>query len=102
MQLHYQRLGTRPEILRYTVQAPVAGKYEITAKIATVSVQQTVILRLNRRTLVNLTLPYTKGLWKQTDPEVIELREGGNSIMFTLRAPNRGVSIKEFQLKPMK
>ncbi len=102
MQLHYQRLGTRPEILRYTVQAPVAGKYEITAKVATVSVQQTVILRLNRRTLVNLTLPYTKGLWKQTDPEVIELRAGSNSIMFTLRAPNRGVSIKEFQLKPMK
>ena len=102
MQLHYQRLGTRPEILRYTVQVPAAGKYEITAKVATVSVQQTVILRLNRRTLVNLTLPYTKGLWKQTDPEIIELRAGSNSIMFTLRAPNRGVSIKEFQLKPMK
>jgi hypothetical protein len=102
MQLHYQRLGTRPEILRYTVQVPAAGKYEITAKVATVSVQQTVILRLNRRTLVNVTLPYTKGLWKQTDPQVIELRAGGNSIMFTLRAPNRGVSIKEFQLKPMK
>ena len=102
MQLHYQRLGTRPEILRYTVQVPAAGKYEITAKVATVSVQQTVILRLNRRTLVNVTLPYTKGLWQQTVPEVIELREGANSIMFTLRAPNRGVSIKEFQLKPMK
>lgn len=102
MQLHYQRLGTRPEILRYTVQVPAAGKYKITAKVATVSVQQTVILRLNRRTLVNLTLPYTKGLWKQTDPEIIELRAGSNSIMFTLRAPNRGVSIKEFQLKPMK
>ena len=102
MQLHYQRLGTRPEILRYAVQVPVTGKYEITAKVATVSVQQTVILRLNRRTLVNLTLPYTKGLWKQTDPQVIELRAGSNSIMFTLRAPNRGVSIKEFQLKPMK
>jgi hypothetical protein len=102
MQLHYQRLGNRPEILRYTVQSPVAGKYEITAKIATVSVQQTVILRLNRRAFVNLSLPYTKGLWKQTDPKIIELREGSNSFMFTLRAPNRGVSIKEFQLKPMK
>ena len=102
MQLHYQRLGTRPEILRYTVQVSAAGKYEITVKVATVSVQQTVILRLNRRTLVNVTLPYTKGLWQQTEPEVIELREGANSIMFTLRAPNRGVSIKEFQLKPMK
>jgi hypothetical protein len=102
MQLHYQRLGTRPEILRYTVQVSAAGKYEITVKVATVSVQQPVILRLNRRTLVNVTLPYTKGLWQQTEPEVIELREGANSIMFTLRAPNRGVSIKEFQLKPMK
>ncbi len=102
MQLHYQRLGTRPEVLRYTVQVPAAGKYEITAKVATVSTQQTVILRLNRRTLVNVALPYTKGLWKQTEPEIIELRAGSNSIMITLRAPNRGVSIKEYQLKPMK
>lgn len=102
MQLHYQRLGNRPEILRYTVEAPAAGKYEVTAKVATVSAEQPVILRLNRRTLVNLTLPYTKGVWQQSDPEVVELREGRNSIMVTFRAPNRGVSIKEFQLIPVK
>lgn len=102
MQIHYQRLGNRPEILRYTFEAPAAGKYELTANVATVSTQQSVIFRLNRRTLVNATLPYTKGMWQQSDPEIIELRKGRNSIMVTLRAPNRGVSLKEFQLKPVK
>lgn len=102
MQIHYQRLGNRPEILRYSVEAPAAGKYELTANVATVSTQQSVIFRLNRRTLVNTTLPYTKGMWQQSEPEIIELRKGRNSIMVTLRAPNRGVSLKEFQLKPVK
>ena len=101
MQLHYQRLGSRPEILRYTVEAPQAGKYEITAQVATVSPQQSVIFRVNRRTLVNVTLPYTKGMWDQSEPDTIELKEGRNSIMVTFRAPNRGVSIKGFELKPV-
>lgn len=102
MQIHYQRLGLRPEILRYTVEAPAAGKYELTLNVCTVSEKYEVIARLNRRTLVNAMLPYTKGSWQRTEPEVIELREGRNTIMLTFRAPNRGVSIKEFQLKPVK
>jgi hypothetical protein len=102
MQLHYQRLGSRPEILRYTVEAPAAGKYELSLNASTVSEKYEVIARLNRRTLVNTMLPYTKGSWQRTKPEVIELREGRNSIQLTFRAPNRGVSMKEFQLKPVK
>jgi len=101
MQIHYQRLGNRPEILRYTVQAPTAGKYELTLNVCTVSKKYEVIARLNRRTLVNTMLPYTKGSWQRTEPEIIELRKGRNTIMLTFRAPNRGVSIKEFQLKPV-
>ncbi len=102
MQIHYQRLGNRPEILRYTVELPAAGKYELSLNVSTVSQQYEVIARLNRRTLVNLMLPYTKGNWQRTKPQAIELREGRNTIMLTFRAPNRGVSIKEFQLKPVK
>jgi hypothetical protein len=102
MQIHYQRLGLRPEILRYTVEAPAAGKYELTLNASTVSKEYEVIARLNRRTLVNTMLPYTKGSWQRTEPEIVELREGRNTIMLTFRAPNRGVSIKEFQLKPVK
>jgi hypothetical protein len=101
MQLHYQRLGVRPEILRYTVEAPAAGKYELSLNVSTVSEKYEVIARLNRRTLVNTMLPYTKGTWQRTEPEIIELREGRNTIQLTFRAPNRGVSIKDFQLKPV-
>jgi SHS2 domain-containing protein len=102
MQIHYQRLGNRPEILRYTVETAAAGKYELTLNVSTVSEKYEVIARLNRRTLVNTMLPYTKGSWQRTEPEIIELREGRNTIMLTFRAPNRGVSIKELQLKPVK
>ena len=102
MQLHYQRMGNRPELLKYTVEVPAAGKYELTFNVCTVSEKYPVIARLNRRTLVNTMVPYTKGSWQRTEPEIIELREGRNTLQFTCRAPNRGVSIKEFQLKPVK
>lgn len=101
MQLHYQRLGSQPEILKYSVEIPSAGKYEMTMNVCTVSEEDPVIARLNRRTIVNTILPYTKGTWQRTKPETIELREGRNTIQFTYRAPNRGVSFKDFQLKPL-
>jgi hypothetical protein len=101
VQIHYQRLGSRPEIIRYNIEAPAAGKYELTATVSTVSPKQSVVFRVNRRTVVNVILPYSKGMWQQTEPQVVELREGRNSIMVTFRAPNRGVSIKAFQLKPV-
>lgn len=102
MQLHYQRLGNQPEILGYDIEVPSAGTYELLAIVSTVSQPQIAIARVNRRTLVDLTVPYTKGMWEQTPAETIELREGRNSIMLTFRAGNRGVSIKEFQLRPVK
>jgi len=103
MQIHYQRMGSQPEILRYYVDAPAAGKYEISALVSTVSTEGLELTyRVNRRTTVETTLPYTKGMWQQSDGNVIELREGRNSIMMTFRAPNRGVSIKRLQFKPVK
>ena len=101
-QVHYGRLGQRPELIRYTVEAPAEGKYELVAKVATVAPKQLTILRLNRRTLLDMPLPYTKGMWQETAPLVIDLKEGRNSLMLTSRAPNRGVTLKEFRLKPVK
>jgi hypothetical protein len=37
-----------------------------------------------------------------TEPVDLELKEGRNRISFTQYAPNKGVSIKEFKLKPVK
>jgi hypothetical protein len=60
------------------------------------------MLRLNRRTLVNIVLPYTKGYWSETKPVLIDLKKGSNSFQFTVRSPNKGLSIRTFKLKPAK
>jgi len=101
-QIHYGRLGERPELIRYSVEVPAAAKYELVAQVATVSPKQQAILRLNRRTLLDMPLPYTKGMWQESAPLLIDLKEGRNTLMFTCRAPNRGVTMKGFQLIPVK
>jgi hypothetical protein len=101
MQVHYNLAGNRPELLRYTVQAPSAGKYELTANVVTVTVDKSFLLRLNRRTMVDIALPYTRGMWKHTKPVAIELKEGRNTFQFTVKPPNKGLTIKDFTLRPV-
>ncbi len=100
MQVHYSLAGRRPELLSYTVDIPRAGKYEFIAHVCTVTVGRQFLLRVNRRTLVDVDIPYTKADWMDTEPVELDLKEGRNTLMFTLEAPNKGVSIKRFRLKP--
>ncbi len=58
--------------------------------------------RLNRRTMVDLPVPFTRGKWQRTKPVTIELKKGRNSLQFTLKTPNKGLSIKGFTLTPLK
>jgi hypothetical protein len=48
-----------------------------------------------------MALPYTKGNWGETKPVLIDLKKGSNSFQFTVKAPNKGLSIKKFKLKPV-
>ena len=57
---------------------------------------------IRKRSLVNIALPYTKGNWGETKPVLIDLKKGSNSFQFTVKSPNKGLSIKKFQLKPAK
>jgi hypothetical protein len=100
-QVHYSRLGKRPELLRYDINLPEAGKYQLTMRVATVGRDQACLLRLNRRTLIDVDLPFTLGDWQDTKPVEVELREGRNTLMFTCKTPNRGVSIKHLTLTPI-
>ena len=102
VQVHYALGGAQPEMLKYSVDAPADGKYELTAEVCTVTMDREFMLRLNRRTLVNIVLPYTKGNWGETKPVLIDLKKGSNSFQFTVRAPNKGLSIRKFKLKPVK
>lgn len=99
MQVHYGLAGQRPELLSYTVEIPKAGKYAFTAQVCSVTMGRQFMLRVNRRTLVDVNIPYTKADWMDTKPVELELKEGRNRISFTQKAPNKGVSIKEFKLK---
>ena len=102
MQVHYGLIGQRPELLSYTVDILKAGKYEFCAHVCTVTMERKFLLRVNRRTLVDVDIPYTKADWMDTEPVELELKEGRNRISFTQYAPNKGVSIKYFKLKPVK
>lgn len=99
-QVHYSRLGKRPELLRYDINLPTAGKYHLTMQVSTVARQQQCLLRLNRRTLIDVNLPFTLGEWQDTQPVAVELKEGRNTLMFTCKTPNRGVSLKHITLTP--
>ena len=102
MQAHYGLIGQRPELLAYTVDIPRAGKYEFTANVCTVTVDRQALLRVNRRTLLDVDIPYTKADWMDTEPVELDLKEGRNRIGYTHYTPNKGVSIKHFTLKPVK
>ena len=101
MQVHYGLVGQRPELLAYTINLPKAGKYEFTAHVCTVTVDRQFLLRVNRRTLVDVNIPYTKADWMDTEPVELDLKEGRNRILYTHKTPNKGMSIKYFKLKPM-
>jgi len=51
--------------------------------------------------MVDLEVPFTRGAWGYTKPVAIELKEGRNSLQFTLPAPNKGLTIKDFRLAPL-
>lgn len=101
-QLHYSLGGGRPELMRYQIEVPAAGKYDLTAHVVTVTLDQSLMLRLNRRTLVDVPVPYTCGMWQDTAPVTIELNEGKNTLEFTAKPGNKGITFKAFTLKPVR
>ncbi|MFU8892095.1 MAG: hypothetical protein ACNA8L_00560 [Luteolibacter sp.] len=101
-QLHYSRLGQRPELFKYRVEVPADGEYELTADVATVSLNLEMLVRINRDEPTPFSMPYTKGFWQTTESVRVKLTEGRNTISVTARTPNRGVSIKNWHLKPVK
>lgn len=101
-QLHYSRLGSRPELFKYRVEVPADGEYELAVEAATVSPNLQALVRINRDEPMPFDMPYTKGMWKNSEPIKVKLSEGRNTISITARTPNRGVSLKNWTLKPLK
>lgn len=87
---------------QYEFDAPAAGKYALTARVATVQVGQIFILSANSAQPTELAVPYTLGAWQPTEPIEVTLEKGKNTLNFELKTGSRGVTIKDFTLTPVK
>ncbi len=103
IQVHFgQQAGA--EILEYTINAPKAGKYHLTANLVTPAPKQHLFLKVNGATdRIDVQLPYTIGMWGELEPVEIELSQGKNTLSFQRgHYFQRGVSIRDFTLTPVK
>lgn len=99
-QLHYSRNGGHQDF-EYTIDVPTAGTYALTARVVTPSWKQSILLRVNDAAKpVEIPLPFTVGMWEETSPLEIELAKGTNILRFSRSGDVKGVTIREFILKP--
>jgi len=100
--LHYSRLG-QPEEFEYTFDAPAAGKYALSARVVTPSWKQHLLVAANdAKEPIDIALPFTVGMWETTKPVVVTLVKGRNVLRFSRPEPVKGLTIKEFTLRPVK
>ena len=99
-QLHYSRTSSH-QPFEYTFEAPAAGKYTLSARVATPSWQQGLKLAVNGAgEAVSIPLPFTVGMWENSDPVEIELVKGTNVLRFSREGNVKGISIRDFTLTP--
>ncbi len=101
-QLHYSRNGN-PEAFKYTLDAPKAGTYELTAPVVVPTWDQHLLVAANgAEKPVDIALPLTVGMWDKTDPVEIALAKGENVLTFSRGGDNiRGMTIRDFTLTPV-
>ena len=88
---------------QYAFEAPQAGQYALTARVATVQKGQQFIFAANASgMLAEVAVPYSKGMWAQTPPVKLTLVKGQNVLSFELKEGSRGVTISDFTLTAVK
>jgi len=102
MQLHYNRLGG-PEEFEYTFEAPAAGTYAFSAQVVTTSSDQHLLVAANdAKEPTDIAVPFTVGMWDKTQPVEVSLVKGRNVLRFSRNEPVKGLTVKDFTLKPVK
>ena len=86
----------------YEIEVPFSGKYLLTAKVATVQTGQKFEFSTNGSQPIETDVPYTLGMWQQSEPIEVSLNKGRNTLRFALKEGSRGVTIKDFTLTEVK
>lgn len=89
--------------MQYTIEVPKAGNYTLSAKAVTSNVNQSLQLAVNGAdSPVTMVLPFTIGMWGESKPLTVTLKQGANTLHFWRdQAPQYGVAVKSFTLKPI-
>ncbi|MDT8390432.1 MAG: SUMF1/EgtB/PvdO family nonheme iron enzyme [Lentisphaeria bacterium] len=87
--------------MEFAVSVPKAGIYSLTARVATSNVEQSLQLAVNgSEDAIHIALPFTIGLWGESEPVTLRLNQGENILRFWRdQAPQYGVALKAFALK---
>jgi hypothetical protein len=101
MQMHYSRTGAA-ESFEYVFDVKAAGKYKLSAHVVTTSDGQHLMVSANgANPPIDIAMPFTIGMWRTSDPVEISLVEGRNVLHFSRPEGSKGLTIKEFTLKPL-
>jgi len=85
------------------VEVPQDGTYALSARVATVQTGQVFKFSAkDSKESLESPVPYTKGMWQRTEPLIVSLVKGKNTLHFEHPQGSRGVTIKEFTLTPVK
>lgn len=101
VQLHYGRysLGTP---FSYSFNVPQAGRYELTARLITPRPEESMVIEVNGASQVQMPMPHTTGLWGGSEPIVLELKQGENTLKFQQSWESaKGVTFRDFTLAPV-
>ncbi len=88
--------------MEYTIEVPKSGDYTLTARVVTSNVKQSLQLAVNGAgSPITIALPFTIGMWGESEPVTLTLKEGENTLHFWRdQAPQYGVAVKSFTLEP--
>ena len=79
----------------YEIEVPKTGTYRLSARVATVQKGQILNLSANSGAAVETPVPYTLGQWQATEPVLLDLQQGRNTIHLELKPGSRGVTLKD-------
>jgi hypothetical protein len=86
---------------QYEFEAPRAGKYALTARVATFTDgQKFQVTATDAKQPLEVALPFTIGLWQETKPVEITVVQGRNTLALALPQGSRGATVKSFTLTP--
>lgn len=102
MQLIYSRYGGA-QVLEYSFEAPKAGKYALTSRMASSRWDMSLLVSANGESPITMLIPFNNGLWETSEPVMVELKAGSNTLTFARPEDMRkGIAIKDFTLTPVK